>query len=322
MGFASRFASAYVSELNKESNRRKRLLEKQKKLESAMIEVDRYNDYIEALIVIHTQSSVVKDWGNIANSPEPQAPVRLSNNQKSAQNKLEAYKPNFIDRLFKLQQLRVNTLNNNVSKAKKLDDEEYHRKSEEYKIEYAEWMKEKEFAQNIVTNNLFYFKQALIEQSGIQDLLNTLGYSIEYTVHNSNSVSVSLYINSEKVIPDYTKTLTATGKLSTRKLAKGKYNQLLFDHVSSCIIKIAKDVFGLLPINSILISVTDRIIIDESDHTEDKAIISVFIPKQTLRTIELSNIQPSESIKHFKHSIDYKKTKGFNVIQPLTYSQL
>ena len=55
-----------------------------------------------------------------------------------------------------------------------------------------------------------------------------------------------------------------------------------------------------------------------SGHLKDQSILSVVVPRQTLETLRFEALDPCEALRNFNHRMDFKKTKGFVSIEPLT----
>lgn len=59
----------------------------------------------------------------------------------------------------------------------------------------------------------------------------------------------------------------------------------------------------------------------KTGHMKNMTILSVYIPKQTLDTLNFDNIDPSDSMKNFVHKMDFKKGKVLNLWQALSTSE-
>lgn len=50
-------------------------------------------------------------------------------------------------------------------------------------------------------------------------------------------------------------------------------------------------------------------------------ILSVEIPRSTLETLNFSALDPSDALLNSRHAMDFKKTKGFGPVSPLSIKQ-
>jgi hypothetical protein len=86
-----------------------------------------------------------------------------------------------------------------------------------------------------------------------------------------------------------------------RSMSNSEYNLLLQDYVCSVCIRIARDMFALLPIrNTIVHSVLDG-----------KTILSVDFDRQSLSKVKFGYIDPSDTLQQFKHNMFFDEINGF-----------
>ena len=82
------------------------------------------------------------------------------------------------------------------------------------------------------------------------------------------------------------------------------------DYVCSVSIRIARDMFALLPVQKVVVHATDKNI----------AILSVCFDKKIFLDLKFNFINPSETINKFIHNMDFNTISGFNSI-PLRLSK-
>ncbi|MNC08045.1 hypothetical protein D3C75_556160 [compost metagenome] len=121
----------------------------------------------------------------------------------------------------------------------------------------------------------------------------------------------------DNVIPKEVKSLTSTGKLSVKAMNKTTYFDLEQDYVCSCILRIARDMFALLPIQYIYIHATDTMINPTTGHEEEFTALSVKIDKTTLNRLNFENIDCSDAMQNFEHNMKFQKTAGFKPVSKL-----
>lgn len=57
----------------------------------------------------------------------------------------------------------------------------------------------------------------------------------------------------------------------------------------------------------------------QNGHLEDSIILSVIIPRETLKTLNLRSIDPSDSMQNFIHTMNFRKTQGFKVVEKVEF---
>jgi len=103
---------------------------------------------------------------------------------------------------------------------------------------------------------------------------------------------------------------------------KSKFYEIYQDHVCSCILRVSRELFALLPIEVVIVTAMSDILNTQTGHMEEKPIVSVAFPKKTIESINFDMIDPSDSMTNFVHRMNFKKTKGFEAVERLTFDEL
>ena len=297
----------------KELARQRKEYEKMQALEQAAYEVEVFENYIDRIQSMHKESSETLNWESILKQAPPIKPTQSSENEAKAKLELNQFKPNFFQNLFKKTEKITSDLENAIEAAKQTDKDDYEMALKEYEVEKSEWEATRILAQKVIDLD----SEALIEIikeygsfNEIDDLGTHLNFSIEGKV-----VAVEINVHGEDIIPSESKSLLKSGKLSVKKMAKGVYYELYQDYVCSCILRIAREVFALLPIKMVTITAIDEILNSSTGHLEKQPILSVLIPRKTLDKLNMDMIDPSDSMTNFVHNMSFKKTKGFKTVE-------
>ena len=57
----------------------------------------------------------------------------------------------------------------------------------------------------------------------------------------------------------------------------------------------------------------------QTGHLEDQVVVSAIVPRETLKSINLKNIDPSDALNNFIHNIKFRKTKGFDAVEKIVF---
>lgn len=98
-------------------------------------------------------------------------------------------------------------------------------------------------------------------------------------------------------------------------MTKSNYNELYQDYVCSVVLRIAREIFALVPINEIVITAKDEMLDSKTGYKNLEIILSVFIVRNTIESLNLNNIDPSDSMQNFIHNMNFKKTTGFSSVK-------
>lgn len=311
------FAAA-MRRYEREARRRQRELERQRKqlaqmqeLQRAAYEVQVYENYIDLLLSVHKECGDTLDWEAIQSSEPPIKPTK--SHEESAGAKLNAFKPGISDKLLGRAKSKREKLVQNVEKARLIDKEAIQ--------VYEQEMAIREIASRILTGDLEAYVDAIKQIDPLSDI-GELGSSIKFQLESSALVEATLYVNSDEVIPSETKSLLKSGKLSTKKTPKTRFYELYQDYVCGCVLRVARELFALLPIEMVIVNAVGNLLNTQTGYMEEQPILSVAIPRRTLEGLNFEMLDPSDSMDNFIHRMTFRKTKGFSAVETLKPSDL
>lgn len=117
------------------------------------------------------------------------------------------------------------------------------------------------------------------------------------------------------------KKILKSGKLSVKDMPKTKYFQLYQDYVCGSAIRLARELFALLPTDMVIVNVLGEVLNTKTGHLEESPILSVAIPRETLQKLNFDMLDPSDSMENFVHNMKFMKTKGFNPVDKIDKSK-
>ena len=124
----------------------------------------------------------------------------------------------------------------------------------------------------------------------------------------------------ERHLPDAinkAKTLTKSNKVSIKPMPKNRFYEIYQDYVCGCSLRVARELFALLPIEMVTVNAVGSLLNKQTGHLEDTPILSVAIPRKTLDMLNFENLDPSDSLNNFVHNMDFKSGKGFGPVKVL-----
>jgi hypothetical protein len=323
---AIRSYGATVRRMEREQQRRaresaKRFKEQQKleEIHNAQQAVSDWENYVETIQSLHKNCTEPVDWQQIENTKKPIEPTLESKNETIAKNKLDNYKPSFLDKLFGSTPKKLNRLNILLRQAREKDKKEYDINFNLYLDELKNWEELQEISVGIKNRRTEFYKKALQYFDPFSDI-GELGTQISFNF-KENYIDVDLHVNSLDVIPDYELKQTSTGKLSKKDMPKTRFNELYQDHICSASMRIAREVFAYLPIDYARINAVAQIVNTKTGHLEEQPILSVIFPPKTIVNLNLKSIDPSDSMRNFVHNMSFNKTRGFSVVEKAELEQ-
>ncbi len=308
--------SAAVRRAEREQQRKareaaKRFKEQQKMqaIEDASQAVSDYDYYIDVLQSVHKNCTEKVSWEAIKTEPKPDEPEISDTFEVIAQKKLDTFKPSLMDKVFGSSKKKIERLKEEIVKAKEKDKKKNDLNFEEYKTDLKNWEELQDICKGVQTRNTESYREALEYFNPFSDI-GELGSRLNISFSES-FIDVNVHVNSIDILPDYVLSLTSTGKLSKKHMPKSKFNELYQDHICSAVIRIAREVFAYLPVEYVRVNAISNLLNSKTGHLEETPILSVIMPPETIESLNLESIDPSDSMQNFIHNMKFSKTAGF-----------
>lgn len=195
--------------------------------------------------------------------------------------------------------------------------EEQDEAHKQYLKEKEDFKKVVEIAKGVQNKNSQSYTYALNFFNPFEDL-NEYGSDISFSVE-SNSISVDYFVHSEEVIPNTTKKVLRKGvEVKEEQMPTSRFNEIYQDYVCSCVLRISKEVFQLLPvIDNVQVNAKGSVMNTATGNHEEKTIVSAKINRSKLAELNFDLLDPSDSMSNFEHRMDFKKTEGFKPVEDL-----
>lgn len=305
----------------RELERQRKQLERMQELERAAYEVDVYENYIDLLLSVHKECSNPWNWEAIKSAAPPAEPERTHSHEELAQAALDGFKPSLLDKMLKRGDSKRDELAKAVEEARQTDEREYQESLKAYEQEHMDWEAACELASQVLSGNQESYLDAIRQTNPFSDIAE-LGSSVKFQVHDRSLVEAVLHMQGEDVIPSEVKSLLKSGKLSVKQMPKSKFYALYQDYVCGCVLRIARELFALLPVKMVIINAVSELLNTQTGYMEVKPVLSVAIPQETLKNLNLEMIDPSDSMGNFVHRMTFRKTKGFQAVEAIEPSEL
>jgi len=105
-------------------------------------------------------------------------------------------------------------------------------------------------------------------------------------------------------------------------MPKTKYYELYQDYVCGAVLRVARELFALFPIEMIIVTAVAELLNTKTGHLEIQPILSVVIPRETINKLNFELIDPSDSMGNFLHQMKFLKTKGFQPVREIHSSEI
>ena len=295
----------------RELERRMKERQKLSELESAKLEVETNANAIEVLLSIHKESAPPFDWAACAFALPSPPPVPSRKWQVLYELRV-ALDPISLP--------ASSWLPASSDEAHQRDAAEDSRQAAEYQQDHSEWQEMRDLGRRVLAGDSAAYVEAISKYSNLAEL-STVGSELHFTVHGPKALEFRIAVNGRSSIPQEVKSLTASGKLSSKPMPKGKFHELYQDYVCGCLLRVAREVFALLPIETVLaharVPVADR----ATGLDREINVASVILPRARMQALEFNRLDPSDTIESFHHSGSVKisrSTGEFQEAMPLS----
>jgi len=284
-------------------------------LQRAADEVSLFNEQITVIQSLHKMITKTIDWEALANSPSPTMPILSFAHKSRALSELSCHQLSWLDK-WTDNSTKLETLVKNIETSANKDIEIYQSALASWEEQYSQWLKDNKLSKNVLNNDndskLEALKRLLVE-SNRQTVLGNLVICPKHCEYkNGYSLEVTIQINKEKVVP-FTKKVLFQGELISEFMPLKERNRVYREYVNSSALKVALDVFSILPDQHVKVNVQER--------TSDKDVQTIFaahFEKTLINTLDLEQDSASTLVSNFIHfeQFDESRTEGFAPISP------
>lgn len=319
-------AAAKRADRNAKSRQRELLkrqvaYEKMQELERAAYEVDIFENHIDIIQSIHKDCSEIVDWHDISKSSEPASPKISNSNEMKSIEKLHNYKPSFLDRLLKRVDSKKQRLKDDILAAKDEDLRVHNDKMNLWATEKSDWEERVILSKRLLSGDL-EAKVDIIKEINPFSEISLLGSKLNISVRDNGLLVITVDIHSSSIIPKEQKSLLKSGKLSVKPIPISRFNEIYQDYVCSSVLRVANEIFALLPERNILINVCDEVLNKSTGYLESQNLLSVFVTRPGIQCLNMELVDPSDALTNFVHNMNFKKTKGFEPVSEVDLTTL
>ena len=316
MEAAARAAERDARHRQRELEREQKYYDKMEELEQAAHDVEVYENYIDRITSVHKEVRPDMDWQSIFDDQQPKEPAQTNDAEKRARDKFQNYRSGFLAKLFGSAEKKKRQLEADIETAIKNDEQDHKAAENEYRKDLAEWEEQTDLARRILAKEPEAFAKAL-ETLGSFSEIEELGSHLGFRITDDGVVFCTVKVHSKDIIPEQSRSLLKSGRLTQKNIPKSKFFELYQDYVCGVVLRVANEIFAVLPVEGVVATASDDVLDTSTGHISEQPIVSAFIPRQTIRKLNMSLIDPSDSLENFIHHMNFKKTQGFSAVKEI-----
>lgn len=151
-----------------------------------------------------------------------------------------------------------------------------------------------EKAYDVLNGNIDAYLQIIQDVGPLDDLLD-YGFGFECGTDDPNIMAVEFCTKENELMP------------KKSAMSNSEYNNLLQDYICSCSIRIARDIFSLLPVSYVIIHAVSN----------DSTVLSVKFERRTFTKIKFQGTDASDIVEQYRHNMAFNCNDGFAAVEQL-----
>jgi hypothetical protein len=280
-------------------------------------EAEQFEQYMEALVALHSESGDTWDWRIVAQSAPPPEPRPDSSAQEVAQAQIAAYQPGLLDRMTGAAKAHRTQLELALANAVATETARFGAAHAQYAQDRQAWEINTRLAPGVLRLEYSACAEALRRAFSFEDI-ECFGTKVRLVSVESDVAMITAVIGNDELVPREEVRLTTSGKLSHKAISDSKYWGTYQEHVCSCALRLALEVFAVLPVRRTIVNVARSMLDTSTGHMVTPTILALHVAREDLAKLNLDAIDPVASMKNFPHRMTFKKTSGFSAVEPMT----
>ena len=179
---------------------------------------------------------------------------------------------------------------------------------------YEKWQANNNLATDILNGEVDAYLYAIEYYNPFQDLVE-YGGDFEFGTDASWFIEVEFRVKSDEIMPKIQLELSKTGKIINKQLSKTRYFDIMQDYVCGTAIRIAREIFAMLPVRVVLVHAVDDMVNTVTGYREQMTILSVQYERERFDRVNFQNIDASDFTETFLHNMNFRKTTGFKPVK-------
>lgn len=151
-----------------------------------------------------------------------------------------------------------------------------------------------ERAYQILNGDIDSYLEVIRDVNPLDDLLD-YGFGFECGTEHSNTMVVEFSVKENEILP-HKSTMIQT-----------EYNDLLQDYICSCAIRVARDIFALLPVSFVIVHAV----------LNDCTVLSVKFDRKVFLKMKFQGADASNLLSKFKNNMIFNRENGFSPVEQI-----
>ena len=279
------------------------------RVEQQRVAITSMYSHAEEFVMLHRTVSERIDWVARARERAPQAEVPEASHEAAALSALEAYKPTLGARLSGRAREERAALESAVAAAREADAAERAERE-------AAWLEETRLARRLLGGEPAALL-AVVEWLDPFGALPKLGKRVQLSAPRPFMIAAELEVHIPDAIPRDLPVVDRDGSVEVATTPEGRFRVIYSDHVCSAVLRIARELFALTPVDTVLVTARGELPDASPGGTSAGVLVSVRFPRKEFSRLLFPTLQPLRAVQGFEHRMKFDVFRGFHRVEPL-----
>lgn len=269
----------------------------------ARMEVEEYESTVAALTSVHRECSPRIHWPALV---QHQPTIDRSETQR-LEAQLAAYRPTLWERLWSSTKRRDGLASDLLAAQA--------RERDAWSQACAESEDIRRTASLVLAGDAEAYNH-VVSSSGCLDELEEFGCQHRGGWLNPQTAWTVLKVGGPEIVPTESKSLTASGKLSTRKVPAAAQMETYQDFVCGVALRVARELSAVLPLQGVYCDVRAPLLDTRTGIVQDVVVLSVLCPADRLSQgrVNFDRVDASDLVTTFQHAMKLARGKGLQAV--------
>ncbi len=279
---------------------------KAQELYFAKLEVEEFESTIAALTSVHRECSAAINWHALT---AHQPTVDRSESQR-LQAQIASYQPTLWERVWKSTKRR-----DQLAEALQLA-EANERSAWDQAV--AESNEIRQTAAAVLSGNTDLYNRVIADTECLAEL-EEFGCEHRGGWIDPQTAWTSMRVGGPEVVPGTSKSLTQSGKLTSKKLPANQQMEIYQDFVCGVALRVARELCAVLPLQNVFCDVRAPLFDSRTGTTSDVLVLSVLCPAEIINGVRINfaRVDASDLVSSFRHEMKLTRGKGFMPVQSI-----
>lgn len=274
-----------------------------------------HDELVQALVTLHRSCGHRVDWASLAALDAPPLPAHANTHEKRAQKAYDNFRPSLISRLMGQVKHQRRALKHRIAEAWVLDDRIHAEVSARHERDLQQHEETTGLARRVLAREPSAFTQAIAAFEPLAPI-GPFGERAVLTALGPAAYSVRMLVKPVEILPRDRVRQLASGRIAVAPYPRPEYCRLLRDHVCSAGLRAARELFALLPLEEIVVTVVDSSRDAATGQPRRRTLLRFGAQRTALDALDFYELDSAEAMLRLWHRADFEGSGRLAALEP------